>query len=166
MISNDSAPKWANSSRSSRHVCLKQSCNIWTWQQWHFSTKIPGAHHVLVVDSNQLKTKSKRTLTFKEEGGSVSIKGHSDRPSVKITLHRIISAVWSTSFSPETWTLAPPRWRVETTGSQRETVAEWTRPTRVLFRYIEDRSALSEHLQRNQSCSEWSVSLSKSKMTL
>ena len=73
------------------------------WIQWHFFT-IPGVHHALVVDSDQLKTKWKRALTFKEDGGSVSIKGHSDRPSVKIILHRIISVVWSTSFSPETWT--------------------------------------------------------------
>ena len=35
----------------------------------------------------------------------------------------------------------PPRWRVETTGSQRETVEEWTRSPRVPFHDIEDRSA-------------------------
>ena len=34
-----------------------------------------------------------------------------------------------------------PRWRVETTGSKRETVADWTRSIRVPFHDIEDRSA-------------------------
>jgi len=97
----------------------------------YFKSIGPWAHHSIISFAVERFHPFRPSLVYKYEAETDRIQDHTSQDHFCSLIDEFLTRNLDSD---------PPRWRVETTGSQRETVAEWTRSTLIPFRDIEDLS--------------------------